>query len=331
MASLGKKNEAAFERSLLKEAERLWLALSFEDQRPDFSFANFCAEMKKRFNAQTLLTRTSNFKGKVLIMGHLVDQQTRKIEQYGFESEFSYLVYDMMVSNGYISWFFDGEFLIGGWATATEMTSVRKASTIASYQFWWNANDGVERKKAEQHIADHLQAEELAIGKDMSARLKAASRRMQLKAAKATVDRLKDGGLEGHNLAIAFIDRCDQFHLSNAVFGHEGRHAIDQKFFADDFKHWSHAEREFRAKLSGITFSSDPYLALANILSRSVDKTGHGKANLKIRKVLLKWMEEHLHEIDDIDADRPLLVQAHLLTTDQIKRCFTAADPLAGN
>ncbi len=32
---------------------------------------------------------------------------------------------------------------------------------------------------------------------------------------------------------------------------------------------------------------------------------------------------------DNIDTDRPLLVQAHLLTTDQIKRCFTAADPLA--
>ena len=34
-------------------------------------------------------------------------------------------------------------------------------------------------------------------------------------------------------------------------------------------------------------------------------------------------------QCEGIDADRPLLVQAHLLTADQIRRCFTAADPLA--
>jgi len=145
------------------------------------------------------------------------------------------------------------------------------------------------------------------------------------------VDRLIDGGLEAHNLVMAFVDHYVQFYLSNTVFGHEGRHAIDQKFLADDFKHWSSAEREFRAKLSEITFCSDPYLALTEILSHSVDKTGHGKANLKIRKVLLKWMEEHLDEIEGIDANRPLLVQAHLLTSEQIKRCFTAADPMSEN
>jgi hypothetical protein len=86
---------------------------------------------------------------------------------------------------------------------------------------------------------------------------------------------------------------------------------------------------EFRAILSEITFAPDPYLALAENLLMSVSDSGYGKASLRIRKVLLKWMEEHLNEIEDIDADRPLLVQAHLLTADQIRCCFTAADPLA--
>ncbi|MHC4331908.1 MAG: hypothetical protein ACYSWW_27710, partial [Planctomycetota bacterium] len=329
MISLGKKDENAFQSSLLKDAERLWLALSFAGERPDFSVENVGAEMKKRFGTHIILGGTGNYRGKVLIMGHLIDQQTRKIEQYGFESEFSYLLYDMMVSNGYSSWFWDGIAQIGGWATATEMAAVRVGTIEKYYQMWWMVNDDAERQKTEQYIADRLQEADLAISKSISAPLNALSHRMQFKGLKAIVDGLKNSGLETQDLAMAFIRRYHQFHVGMSIFAHEGRHAIDQKFFADDYRHWSSSEKEFRAKLSEITFSGDPYLALGQFLGQSVGNSGHGKANLKIRKVLLKWMKEHVNEIENIDADRPLLVQAHLLTGDQIKHCFIAADPLA--
>jgi hypothetical protein len=329
MLSLANKDEVAFESSFLKDAEGLWMALSFAGERPDFSFENFGAEMKKRFGTHIILGGTGNYRGKVLIMGHLIDLQTRKIEQYGFESEFSYLLYDMMVSNGYSSWFWDGMANVGGWATATEMAAVRTGTIQKFYRLWWMVNDDAERKKTEQYIAERLDAEELAISKSISAPLNGLSRRMRFKATKALVDGLKDSGLEAHDLIMAFIRRYDQFQVGKNIFAHEGRHSIDQKFFADDYNHWSSSEKEFRAKLSEVIFCSDPYLALGELLAQSVSGSAHGKANLKIRKVLLKWMKEHLSEIEDIDTDRPLLVQTHLLTNDQIKQCFTAADPLA--
>ncbi len=329
MLALRKKDEAAFESSLLKDAERLWLSLSFVGERPAFSFENFCAEMKSRFGAHIILGGTGNYRGKVLIMGHLIDQQKRKIEQYGFESEIGYLLYDMMVSNGYSSWFWDGRAAIGGWATPTEMSEVRAGGTGKFYKMWWMVNDDVERRKTEQYIVDRLQEEELAISKSISAPLDALGRRMQFKAIKATIDRFRDSGLEAQDLTMAFIRRNERSQVESKIFAHEGRHSIDQKFFAGDYKRWSSSAKEFRAKLSEITFSDDPYLALAEILLQSVSNSAHGKANLKIRRVLLKWMKQHMDEIDGIDADRPLLVQAHLLTADQIKRCFTAADPLA--
>ncbi len=329
MIALGKKDENAFQSSLLKDAERLWPALSFAGERPDFSIENFGAEMKKRFGAHIILGWTGNYRGKVLIMGHLIDEQRRRIEQYGFESEFGYLLYDMMVSNGYSSWFWDGKASIGGWATATEMAAVRVGTIEKFYRMWWMVNEDAERQKTEQYIADRLQEEELAISKSTSAPLNALSRRMRFKAIEAMVDGLKDSGLETQDLTMAFIRRCNQSQLERSIFAHEGRHSIDKKFFADDSNRWSYSEWEFRAKLSEITFARDPYLALGELLGRSVGGSQHGKANLRIRKVLLKWMKEHRNEIKDIDADRPLLVQAHLLTDDQIKHCFTAADPLA--
>jgi len=152
---------------------------------------------------------------------------------------------------------------------------------------------------------------------------------MQFKASEAMIDELRDSGLEAEDLVSAFVRWYARFHVGKNIFAHEGRHSIDQKFFADDWKRWSGAEKEFRAKLSEIAFSSDPYLALADLLAQSVNRSQHGKANLKIRKVLVKWMKAHRDEIEGIDVGKPLLVQAHLLTADQVKRCFTDADPLA--
>ncbi|UCD48991.1 MAG: hypothetical protein JSW27_15815 [Phycisphaerales bacterium] len=329
MLALGQKDEVAFENALLEEAERLWLALSFEDERPAFSFGSFCAEMKSRFGAHIILGGTGNYRGKVLIMGHLIDRQSRTVEQYGFQSEFSHLRYDMMMSNGYSSWFWDGRAAIGGWATADEMASIGAGSTGKFYKMWWRVTDDAEREKTERYMADRLEDEERAVRKSIAAPLYGLSCRMQFKASEAMVDELKGSGLEAEALALAFVRRYARFQVGKNIFAHEGRHSIDQKFFADDWNHWKGSEKEFRAKLSEVVFSSDPYLALADLLAQSVNRSEHGKANLKIRKVLVKWMKAHRDEIRGIDAGQPLLVQAHLLTADQIRQCFTDADPLA--
>jgi hypothetical protein len=294
MISLGKKDEAAFQSSLSKESERLWLGLSSAGERSDFTPMNFSIVIKDRFGTHMSVGGTGNYTGKVLIMGHLIDRQTRKIEQYGLESEFSYLLYDMMVSNGYSSWFWDGRSHIGGWGTVSEMAEVREGIIPKCYRVWWMVNDDAERQKTEQYIADRLQEEELAISKNISAPLNALSHRMLLKATEAMVDGLKDSGLEGHDLAMAFVRRYGQFNVEKNIFAHEGRHCLDQKFFADDFNHWSSSEREFRAKLSEVAFSSHPYLALGELLQQSVNGTGHGTANLKIREVLFGWMKVHV-------------------------------------
>jgi hypothetical protein len=329
MLALGKKDEVAFENALLEEARRLWSALSFGMGPPEFSLQTFSTEMKTRFGAHIILGGTGNYRGKVLIMGHLVDQQRRTVEQYGFQSEFSHLRYDMMVSNGYSSWFWDGRAAIGGWATANEMASVGSGSGGKSYKMWWLVTDDFERAKAERYIADRLKPEAEAIRKSLSAPLYGLSRRMQFEGVQARIDGLRDGGLEAEDLVSTFVRWYARFHVGKSIFAHEGRHSIDQKFFADDWKRWSGGEKEYRAKLSEITFSSDPYLALADLLAQSVNRSQHGKANLKIRKTLVKWMAAHQDEIEGIHAGKPLLVQAHLLTADQIRRCFTDADPLA--
>ena len=152
---------------------------------------------------------------------------------------------------------------------------------------------------------------------------------MQLNALTSLVDDIRESGLNARDQKLEFIRRIRQIRVASAIFAHEGRHSIDQKYFAEAFKDWESAEREFRAKLSEITFSPRPYMTLAGLLGQSVNESGHGKANLKIRTMLQDWMTKHQSEIDEVDPQRPLLAQAHLLTAEQIKSCFTEADPMS--
>ena len=57
-----------------------------------------------------------------------------------------------------------------------------------SYQLWWSVNDDDDHKKAERCITNHLQEEELAINKNISALLNNSSRRMQLKTTSGLVN-----------------------------------------------------------------------------------------------------------------------------------------------
>jgi hypothetical protein len=96
---------------------------------------------------------------------------------------------------------------------------------------------------------------------------------------------------------------------------------------------WSAAQLEFRAKLSEVAFAPDPKLALAggSILGdRSVTaRNAHSVANLRIRKVLLNWMEAHSSEIRGLDRSRPLLAQLDLMSNEQIVRACREADSMA--
>jgi len=327
--SLGQEDEKAYQDSLFKQAETLWQNLTFSGERPAFSKERFAQEMKQRFAVHISVGSTGNYSGTVLIMGHLIDEQRRKVEQYGYSSDFGFLLYDMMVSNGYSSWFWDGMANIGGWGTADTIAMVRSGSVERQYRKWWRVHDINERQKQAEYIADRADIEEKEIAQNSSASLNALTARMEQIALDKMAAAIESSGLAAEEIPMTFLRQYNQFIVGSAVFAHEGRHAIDQKYFPREFADWSSSEREFRAKLSEIVFSSNPYLALAGLLNQGVNDSGHGQANLKIRTVLTEWMENHATEIENLDPKRPFLTQAHLLTDNQIRACFTQADPLS--
>jgi hypothetical protein len=154
--------------------------------------------------------------------------------------------------------------------------------------------------------------------------------RIKLRAADALWAALGQRGLGGRERALAFVAESLRLNVEATVFAHEGRHALDQRYFKSELDALSDDERELRAKLSEVAFASDPLLALTgSILGAGLDEsTGHGKANLRFRHLLVDWMAAHGAEVAGLDPTRPLLVQVERLRAAQLVALVRAADPL---
>src|SRR5450432_4664748 len=135
---------------------------------------------------------------------------------------------------------------------------------------------------------------------------------------------------KANTLYLAFISETMQLNVESTVFAHEGRHAIDQLYFKAQFDSMPQDERELRAKYSEVIFSSKPKLALTgSILGGDLDSsTIHGKANLRLRKIIVNWMQLHNKEIGEIDNSMHLLMQLDVLTDQQLRDICLSADPL---
>ena len=142
------------------------------------------------------------------------------------------------------------------------------------------------------------------------------------------LNQLKAGGLQSAELRLAFIAEIERIDLESSIVAHEGRHAIDSRHLLNFARR--PAEKEFRAKLSEVAFSSAPFLAIGGgILARNIgDGTSHGEANQRIMKGVVKWMKQHGAAIDDLDPDLPLLPQLDLLTDEQLRQAFRSMDPM---
>jgi hypothetical protein len=322
--------EKDYEGALIGLGVRLWLRLPFAGARPPFEFERFRAELSERFGTEMVTGSTSDYKGYVLIMGHRVLDETRSVEQYGYHANLRFVLVDQMVSNGYSSWFWDGKTMIGGWATASAIFQVSGGLNQAALYFWRMLNDKQEREREEKAIARERAQDDVLARDNPCTFLPGLERRLGFDGVRRIYDQVKAQGYTRDELCVAFVAEYVRLNIESTIMAHEGRHAIDQLHFPDQFQSWSEAEREFRAKLSQIVFAPDPKLAMYEILDESTGgPSGHGQANERLLKIILAWMTAHQREIAGLDPARPLLPQFDRLRDDQIRALCRAADPLA--
>lgn len=336
--ALGEGDEESYLNDFLREAVALLEELSWPSGKPEIldpaaedPTGNLSAlgelistELHRRFGATINLGRTAGYFD--LHYGHAVIDEERVVEQYGQRAAVRFIQLDGIVSNGFQSWAWDYRSQHGGWANKDGIFQIRPAYADGPLDAWRRLTEAEARKEWEDRIAAFDSDDKARALQNQYSYFPGLAGRLRLSALEQLRSRLRKEGFEDAALRTQFLAEYERIVQEYSIFAHEGRHAIDKQLGFTDAE-----ELEFRAKLSQITFTELPKLALTGgIISSDIGSDSpHGRANLRIVKGLATWMENHTEDIEGLDRSLPLLPQLDLLTDDQIRDAARSLDPLA--
>ncbi len=296
--------------------------------------------LNERFGAYASLEKTAGYHD--LHMGHRVIDETRVVEQYGRRAQLRFVALDNMISNGFQSWAWEGDSQHGGWAGSDTIYQVRPAYAGGAVEIWRGIHSADELEEFEDEMARESSLDDARAREVPHAFLPGLAMRLKHQGVYRLLERLRSEAAKSEDLRLCFLAEAERALQESSVFAHEGRHAIDKRagsrmsdiqVVVGDLIPWIASEAEtleFTAKLSEVAFAPEPRLALGGILTANIgDHTPHGRANLKIMKGLVSWMETHRDNIDGLDPERPLLPQLDLLSDPQLREAFRSMDPLA--
>jgi hypothetical protein len=318
-----KHYEEAYDAAIAAPERALWSAL---ETKP-FDEDAFFDLVRDRFGSEGYIGNTVGYHG--LLLGHIIHDEPREVEQYGRRAAFRLVIIDRMISRDFTSWY--GTTNVGGWGTPETMFQVRAAYLEEPFKRLGWVSDPEQRAKLLAEIASAEQDDAARCARDRYADPASVALRIKLHESDTIYAALRGRGSSGQNLALAFVSESMRLNVEATVFAHEGRHSLDQKYFAAQFARMSDDERELRAKFSEVVFSSNPKLALTgSILGARLDETqGHGLANRRFRTIIVDWMASHAREVAGLEPAQPLVLQMDRLTNAQLVAILRAADPMS--
>lgn len=297
--------------------------LKSEKVKDTFNHQRLRRLIRSKFGTVSIIGRTSSSSILGLIMGQIVNERIRKVEQYGHSADFSFTELDMMVSNGYPSWFWEDRGA-GGFAIQGGFLRVKKMFKHLGISAWESITDSIKRAKAESKIEKNIFKSNLE--SDRNTVLIWMASKLEIDALDALYDELYTKGYRGVDLQLKFIEQYDLYRDNATMFAHEGRHSLDRIVLNEAYSELGTAMIEYRARLSQIAFSEAPKLELANMVA-GVGTTGSGMSNKMIVDVIEKWIQSNTQKIKGYDNSKLAIAQIYLLTDEQIKTIYRNVDP----
>lgn len=320
--AIGTEDEDNYKEWLNNRNKQLWEELSFTNNQ-DYNRNDFTKATEEHFGTYGFIGNTGSYSGFNLCLGHIVNRSKATVNQYGFEPEFTYTEVDMMTSNTFPSWYWEGK-MSGGWATDKEIIRVREAYLNRPFSEWNSINDSAKSQALIQMNQEYLNE---PMNNDIVKLAPSIERKLNFDASRDLYQQLYDQGLRGSDLKLAFLSAFKQYRQEASILAHEGRHSIERKYMPEEFEKWDNEEREYHAKLSQIIFANEPRYELAGMIS-DIGESAHGRANQRILDIAMDYIRQNNSQIEGYSNDKSEMQQLHLLTIDQIKEAFMKADPL---
>ena len=311
-----------FHQALGAEGVALWKVLSPRPKDSAFSLESLQRELDERFGAVFTVGNTEGVSD--ILYGHRVADETREVVQHGRKASLRFIQLDGMVSGGYATWVTHGRQGTGGWVGDGVVYQVRPMYVGGPLRLWRQLTDPETKTRAQEEIqAESMRDRERVKGDEVAA-LRGLELRLADQYAESVRQRLQKEALSGDALRNAFLRTVRRDSDAASIWAHEGRHAIDKAMGVHDDE-----ELEFRAKLSEVQFAPGPRGSLGSILSPVGGASAHGKANERVLKGIVAWMNAHSSEISGFEPEVPRLAQLDRLTDDQLRAACRSLDPLA--
>ena len=254
-------------------------------------------------------------------LGHVIQNETRQVSQYGKTAKLSFRVYDQMIANGFQSWLWDGDKQTGGWGSSGAIVQIRTPYALSTIRWTAIATDPATRRKAEQDAREDSGKDAVLLAQAQASGHKVAylpglADRLKIQ----SIDQIRAslGRVPQRALAERFAELEDKLTTAHSIWMHEGRHALDDKYLKS--RNFSQADLEFRAKLAEILLGKYPRMAFGSINDSLVNSdTSHGIANTRIMTAYADWIRDHAKEVKGYDPAAPPLTQVDKLTDAQLR------------
>ena len=299
----------------------MWEMLKGKKEEKDFSKRNLESELYKQFGLKMMFTGRGESQDLIIFGGHGYIEETVQIEQYGRKGSFKYIKLHNLVGNIYDHWYrnYVG---IGGWASiGGEVMQVRNWYVNYPVSVWNKLNDQEAREKWLKEINSQMEKDTKLLEKDPYAFPTGFADHIKFLRYDQMIQSLKQKGLNGRALKMAFFSDVEYFFEYTGMHLHEARHVLDNPIYLANREKYPLEVREFRAKLSEIAFSPDPHLVVAESILEE------GTANRSVIEVIVNWMQENKKAIENYDWTKPVILQLMSLTKDQLIEAVRSVDP----
>lgn len=262
-----------------------------------------------------------------LHLGHSVIDEQHRVEQGNRSGTVRFVALDNMIANGFSGWLADGKSGPGGWAVdGATIIQVRPRYAKLALEQLGIAQPGPARQRFLGQLREKETQDPGILAATPVAFLPGMAARLRLQA----IDRLSAEIRASHADPATFDQRFRKawwdLSVEASITLHEGRHVLDQAQFKGG-NELPDPELEYRAKLSEISLSRSPRIAIASIHSRLMGgDTGHGIANMRILTAYQRWIASHRAEIAGFDPAQPDFGQLDKLSDDQLRAVPAALD-----
>ena len=134
--------------------------------------------------------------------------------QWGHTSAFHFVQLDRMVSNGFLSWFWDGQGADSGWNNSDMVVQVRPSYASHSILAWISLTDSAQRATIDSSVAADSAADLVRARTTPIAFFPSVAHRLERAGERALLDSLRRAGLSGDSLRERFVRQLVMRHRS---------------------------------------------------------------------------------------------------------------------